>query len=203
MVRLTAALLLLSTSFAFADDTPGHSKHGSAFDSGMRTRPWLMKGIGESPFAIMTKNPEVQKWFDQGTALLHSFWFEEAERSFRWCLKLEPENPMAYWGMARCGLNWFSIGSAEFDGKDVVRFTTFLKEAVKRKENASPRERMYIEAWEKAFAPGEKNRTKVMVARLQEIVIACPMILKLRVFWRCLTLGKGVLLQTSCWFSRC
>jgi hypothetical protein len=114
-----------------------------------------MKGIGESPFSITTKNPDVQKWFDQGNALLHSFWFEEAERSFRWCHKLEPENPMHYWGMARCGLNWFSIGSTEFDGKDVVRFTTFLKEAVKRKASATQHERMYIEAWEKAFAPGQ------------------------------------------------
>ena len=191
MVRLTSALLLLATSFAVADDKPGHSKHGSAFDSGMRTRPWVMKGIGESPFSITTKNPDVQKWFDQGNALLHSFWFEEAERSFRWCHKLEPENPMHYWGMARCGLNWFSIGSTEFDGKDVVRFTTFLKEAVKRKASATHHERMYIEAWEKAFAPGQKDRSKLMVARLQEIVIAYPDDLEAKALLALFNIGQG------------
>ena len=30
--------------------------------------------------------------FDRGVTLLHSFWYYEAERAFRWCNKLEPEN---------------------------------------------------------------------------------------------------------------
>ena len=102
---ISSALLLRA-----ADTTPstpadlarlGHSHLGDAFDSGPREKPWKMKGIGEAHFPITTKNPEVQQWFDQGNALLHSFDFYEAERSFRWCLKLEPENAMAYWGLAR------------------------------------------------------------------------------------------------------
>ena len=79
----------------------GHSHFGEAFDSGPREKPWVMEGIGVAHFPITTKNPEVQKWFDQGNALLHSFWDYEAERAFRWCLKLEPDNAMAYWGLAR------------------------------------------------------------------------------------------------------
>ena len=70
-----------------ADDQPGrlgHSKHGSAFDTGMRAKPWRMAGIGNAPFPIACKSKEVQEWYDQGNALMHSFWFEEAERSFRW-----------------------------------------------------------------------------------------------------------------------
>src|ERR1017187_7346678 len=82
--RLFLACILLS-SFALADDD-GHSKHGTAFDSGMRTKPWKMEGIGDTPFPITSKNKEVQQWFNQGVELLQSFWFEEAERSFRWCL---------------------------------------------------------------------------------------------------------------------
>ena len=62
---------------------------------------------------------------------------------------------------------------------------------MKRKENASPRERMYIEAWEKAFAPGEKNRTKVMVARLQEIVIAYPDDLEAKSLLALFNIGQG------------
>src|SRR5262245_8498635 len=74
----------------------GHSRHGTAFDSGPREKPWQMKDIGAEyvKFPITTKNPEVQTWFTQGVTLLHSFWDFEAERSFRWCLKLEPENAM-------------------------------------------------------------------------------------------------------------
>ncbi len=174
MRTILSATILLVSCLALADDEPGHSKHGSAFDSGMRTRPWVMKGIGNSPLPITTKNPEVQKWFDQGNALLHSFWFEEAERSFRWCLKLEPENAMAYWSLARSGFNWFTIGAPNFDDKQFERYKVFLKEAVRRKDKVTERERMYIEAWEYAFAPAEKNRTKVMCERLQRIVIRFP-----------------------------
>jgi peroxiredoxin/tetratricopeptide (TPR) repeat protein len=112
----------------------GHSLHGAAFDEGPRTMPWVMAHIGEAKFPITTKNPEVQKWFNQGNALLHSFWDYEAERAFRWALKLEPENAMVYWGLARA-----TSGD---------RSSEFLREAVKRKAAVSERERLYIEALE-------------------------------------------------------
>ena len=74
--------------FALDDSAPGileklgHSHIGEAFDTGPREKPWVMEGIGVAHFPITTKNPEVQKWFDQGNALLHSFWDYEAERAF-------------------------------------------------------------------------------------------------------------------------
>ncbi len=140
----------------------------------MRTRPWVMKGIGDTPFPITAKNPEVQKWFDQGNALLHSFWFEEAERSFRWCLKLDPDCAMAYWSLSRCGLNWFTMRSPNFDDKEFDRYKAFLKEAVRRKDKVTERERMYIEAWEKATAPDQKEHVKTLDRELQRIVVKYP-----------------------------
>src|SRR5689334_4671183 len=173
-MRYFLSLLLLTISgFAVSDDVPGHSKHGSAFDSGMRTKPWIMPGIGNAPMPITSKNPEVQKWFDQGNALLHSFWFEEAERSYRWCLKLDPECAMAYWGLARCGYNWFAAaGKVGDDPTD--RYRLFLKEAVKRKDKVTERERMYIEAWEHAFAPGVDKPDDILRPALEKIVIKYP-----------------------------
>jgi len=159
---------------AFASEDPGHSRHGTAFDSGMRTKPWEMKGLGNTPFPITCKNAEVQKWFDQGNALLHSFWFEEAERSFRWCLKLDPDCAMAYWGLARCGFNWFSSLVPSLDEKDFGRYRKFLNEAIRRKADVSERERTYIEAWERGFAPEVKERREVLVDELQSIVLAYP-----------------------------
>ncbi|WP_395139289.1 redoxin domain-containing protein [Armatimonas sp.] len=184
-------LLLLAPSIGFADDTPGHSKHGSAFDSGMRTRPWVIKGIGDTPFPISTKNPEVQKWFDQGNALLHSFWFEEAERSFRWCLKLDPDNAMTYWSLARCGFNWFTVGAPNYDDKQFDRYKTFLSEAVRRKNKVTERERLYIEAWEKAYAPQEKNRAKTMCNALQQIVIRFPDDVEAKSLLALFNIGQG------------
>ena len=60
-----------------------------------------MTGIGVTHFPITTTHPEVQMWFDQGHTLIHSFWYYEAERAFRWASKLDPEAPMPYWGLVR------------------------------------------------------------------------------------------------------
>jgi peroxiredoxin/tetratricopeptide (TPR) repeat protein len=115
----------------------GHSHYGESFDTGPREKPWVMEGIGVAHFPITTKNPEVQKWFDQGNALLHSFGEFDAERSFRWCLKLEPDNAMAYWGLARANL----VG-----GPGEKRAEEMIREAVKREGQVSERERLYIDA---------------------------------------------------------
>jgi len=138
--RLSVAILaaVLSLSARAEDLKPsdvyklGHSHMGGAYDEGPRQRPRKIEGIGHSSLPITTKNPEVQQWFDQGVTLLHSFWYYEAERAFRWCLKLEPENAMAYWGMARA--------------TNGARSEDFIREAVKRKNNVTERERLYIEA---------------------------------------------------------
>jgi hypothetical protein len=171
---LALALLHVSVATSKADDESGHSSHGSAFDSGLRQRPWKMEGIGHTHFPITTKVPEVQEWFDQGNTLMHSFWFEEAERSFRWCLKLDPDCAMAYWGLARTGLTWFTRGS--LDTPETKRYLDFLNEAVRRKDAVTPRERMYIEAWATAFS-GEtsgKERMHALAKELQKIVLKFP-----------------------------
>ncbi len=133
LASLAVPLSAFQTTTAILDKL-GHSQHGEAFDTGPREKPWVMNGIGVAHFPITTKNPEVQKWFDQGNALLHSFAYYEAERAFRWCLKLEPDNAMAYWGLARAG----------FRGDD--RASEMIREAVKRKSSVSAREQLYIEA---------------------------------------------------------
>ncbi|MBX3097420.1 MAG: hypothetical protein KF812_11205, partial [Fimbriimonadaceae bacterium] len=170
---MIAAALLLLTGAICAQEEPefGHSHLGSAFDSGMRTRPWKFERIGNAPFPITTNNAEMQEWYDQGNELLHSFWFEEAERSFRWCLKLEPDSAMAYFGLARCGLNWFTIGGR---GPELDRFKEFLAEAVKRKDTVSERERLYIEAWEAAWALNGFTAQREIVKRLNDLVLRYP-----------------------------
>ena len=172
---LAGSILLAAISagqIVRGDYEPGHSHQGSAFDSGMRQRPWRMSGIGKSHFPITTKIPEVQEWFDQGNSLLHSFWFEEAERSFRWCLKLDPDCAMAYWGLARTGLNWFTDGPV--DKPEFRRYLDFLKEAVRRKGAVTPREGMYIETWEAAYTCDPKDREITLIKGLQKIVLRFP-----------------------------
>ena len=165
-----AASAILSTLSAAAQTEDkvkqGHSRHGDAFDIGPRQKPWVIEGIGRTHFSITTRNPEVQRWFDQGHTLLHHFWYYEAERAFRWCLKLEPENAMAYWGLARAA-------------QDGERARKFLEEAIKRKGKVSERERLYIEAWQARYqddplaeAGGERRRR--FQEKLERVAIKYP-----------------------------
>src|SRR5579872_2796828 len=185
----SAAVLLCSTvaaqSAADAIKT-GHSFHGSAFDSGPRQKPWVMNGIGEAPFPITTKNPEVQKWFNQGNALLHSFWYYEAERSFRWCLKLQPENAMAYWGLAHA--------------TDGDRAKDFAREAVKRRDTVSDREKMYIDALEAEYLADPlhdkegvndwKERRQNIVRKYESICVKYPDDMEARAYLALATMGE-------------
>jgi peroxiredoxin/tetratricopeptide (TPR) repeat protein len=137
------SLFIVTPLAAFQADTTilgklGHSAHGEAFDVGPREKPWVIDGIGVAHFPITTGNPEVQKWFDQGNALLHSFWDYEAERAFRWCLKLEPDNAMAYWGLARAS-EIRGLGGKQ-------RPADMIREAIKRRDKVTPREQLYIDA---------------------------------------------------------
>jgi peroxiredoxin len=141
----------------------GHSAFGEAYDEGPRQRPSKIPGIGATHFAITTKNPEVQAWFDQGNTLLHSFWYYEAERAFRWASKLEPDNPMPYLGLVR------SVGGG-------ARARAFMKEAQKRKANVSERERAYIDAFAIQYddaVPQSERRNKFMRA-IESLVMKFP-----------------------------
>jgi tetratricopeptide (TPR) repeat protein len=60
----------------------------------------LMPGLGDVHHAISTKNPEAQKFFDQGLALIWAFNHDEALLAFQRAAELDPDCPMAYWGIA-------------------------------------------------------------------------------------------------------
>lgn len=190
MIRTFAlALLAALATFVSADDNKmGHSRHGTAFDSGLRGKPWKMEGLGNTPFAITCKNPEVQEWFNQGIALMHSFWFEEAERTFRWCHKLEPDNAMVYFGLAFSGLNWFSLGG--INSEDRKRYRDFLNEAIKRKDGLPERERLYIEAWEACLNP-TADVAKVIVQKLQDVCVKYPSDIEAKALLGLFNIGNG------------
>src|SRR5262245_45418070 len=55
--------------------------------------------LGTVHFSISC-NAAAQKEFERGVAMLHSFWFEEAGKTFSDVVKLEPSCAMGYWGVA-------------------------------------------------------------------------------------------------------
>lgn len=56
--------------------------------------------LGTLTFPTSATNPAAQAQFERAVAALHSFWYEEAESSFKAARTLEPSFAMAYWGEA-------------------------------------------------------------------------------------------------------
>lgn len=55
--------------------------------------------LGQVNFTVSC-NAAAQKQFNRATALLHSFWYDEAEKAFAAIGKVDPKCGMAYWGVA-------------------------------------------------------------------------------------------------------
>lgn len=123
----------------------GHSYHGESFNEGPRQRAYLMGTCGPVTFPATTTSPEAQQFINQGIGQLHGFWYFEAERSFRQAATLDPQCAIAYWGMALANTN------------NEKRAKAFVAEAVKRKDAAGDREKMYIDALEGFYKSGEKD----------------------------------------------
>lgn len=118
-----------------AEAPAGHSRHGAWFNEGPRQRAARMDNVGTAHWTITTGAPGAQAFFDQGLNQLHGFWWFEAERSFREVLSLDPQAALAYWGMAVA--NW----------EHAPRSRALFVEALRRQDQASPRERQWIAAW--------------------------------------------------------
>jgi len=60
----------------------------------------LLEGMGQYGHSISTRNPQAQKFFDQGLNLLYGFNRYEALRSFRKAAELDSTSAIARWGVA-------------------------------------------------------------------------------------------------------
>ena len=60
----------------------------------------VFTGMGEHRHPISTRNPDTQRFFDQGVNLMFGFNHAEAIRSFREAARLDPDCAMCWWGIA-------------------------------------------------------------------------------------------------------
>jgi tetratricopeptide (TPR) repeat protein len=85
----------------------------------------------------------VQQPFERGVAMLHSFWYEEAEKDFVDITKDDPHCAMAHWGVAMS--IWHQLWNVP-DAKVIARGLEEVNTAEKLATNATPREQLYIAA---------------------------------------------------------
>src|ERR1051326_7947013 len=86
-IRLPALFLtapLLAPLSAIADDEPS---------------PPAGEKLGAVHFDVSC-NPAAQQRFTRAVAILHSFWYEEAEKAFNGVAEADPNCAMAWWGVA-------------------------------------------------------------------------------------------------------
>ena len=142
---------------AAADEAPGHSLHGEAFNEGPRQAAVLMEGMPKIDFPITTKNPEAQKFFTQGVAQQHGFWYFEAERSHRQASALDPDAAMPYWGMAMANVN------------NDKRAKGFLAKASERKSKAGKREQMWITSLENFYRTDKRDKKQRQLGYIKDL----------------------------------
>jgi len=87
---------------------------------------------------------EAQRRFTRGTALLHSFWYEESEKAYREVLAADSSCGMAWWGLAMTQYHpiWAPPTPAELGkGRDAAERAKEARESMK-----TDRERDYVDA---------------------------------------------------------
>jgi len=165
----------------------------------------LLPGMGiTKDFPVTTKSEDARRFFLQGVSQIHSFWFQESERSCTQALEFDPEMAMAYWCIALSAASDYrpafqllrdpssggargAAAPAEPSVDAVARSTSgaaidpqirareAIAKAMTMRDKVTPRERLYIEAQAARRAPGPKDAADAAyIAGLRKLVAAYP-----------------------------
>ncbi|MFN7997652.1 MAG: hypothetical protein U0Q18_28800 [Bryobacteraceae bacterium] len=132
---LRYAVCLLSLSVLLAQD----HNHGQSSEKPVT----LYKGLGTWRHPIHTSNPEAQKYFDQGLALMYGFNRYESLRSFRKASELDANAAMPYWGIAMAQGPYVNM---EMDPDYNQKASCAAVEAGLKLKDIPEREKAYLEA---------------------------------------------------------
>jgi hypothetical protein len=123
--------------------------------------------------------PAVQKPFERGVALLHSFWYEEAEKEFQQIAADDPHCAMAHWGVA------MSLWHQLWNHPDAKVIEQGLDEVHMAKTIDGPttaREKAYVGAIEAFYGNSKKQnheaRAKAYSDGMKKFTSLIPMITK-------------------------
>ena len=167
MKRL-ACLLLFSALVTFAavadDEDKNHHHHEDL--------PETQLGTVQFPVSC---SASVQKPFARGVALLHSFWYEEAEKEFLDIAKDDPHCAMAHWGIAMS--IWHQLWN-EPDAKVIARGLEESNTARKQSQQSTAREQAYIAAILAFYNNSDKldhaTRVKAYSDAMKKVYVSYP-----------------------------
>jgi tetratricopeptide (TPR) repeat protein len=143
-MKRVACLMLFSLFFALTavadDDHRHHHEDLTAAQLGTVTFP-------------VSCDPAVQKAFERGVALLHSFWYEEAEKEFVQISAQAPNCALAHWGVAMS--LWHQLWNQP-DKKVIARGLDEVHQAKTTDGPTTPREQAYIAAISAFYSDSKK-----------------------------------------------
>ncbi|MFZ0632294.1 MAG: hypothetical protein WA399_07815 [Acidobacteriaceae bacterium] len=140
-MKVSALLLLLAASIPAAAQ--------SSTSMPMSDTPIPGERLGTVSFAVSC-TPAVQTSFNRGVALLHDFWYAEAQPQFERIAQQDPACAMAHWGIAMSAFHEI------WDRPDEAAMTTGWEEMQKAQSIGAKteRERAYIAALADFYRPG-------------------------------------------------
>jgi hypothetical protein len=140
--------------------------------------PW-----GEVHFPISCQ-ANVQRAFDQGVAMLHSYAFSDAANTFSAVAHEDPNCAMAYWGLATTAMGSLFAGRT---GPVALEKGWNLVQQAKALGAKTPREQAYISAAEAFYRDADKRdqsqRLRAYTDALERIYINHPDDLEAEVFY--------------------
>ncbi|MBA3569465.1 MAG: hypothetical protein H0W28_08995 [Pyrinomonadaceae bacterium] len=174
---LTASLLVLCSSRPAAQEMHPHT-HAPA------------EKLGHVNFAVSC-SASAQKQFNRAAALLHSFWYEEAEKAFAAVATDDPKCVMAHWGVAMSLYHpvWAPSTPAELQkGWAAV-------EKAKSIDAKTDRERDYIAAIEAFYKDSDRldHRTRALAYEkaMERVYLSYPKDREAAIFYALALLGTG------------
>lgn len=156
--------LLLTYPIGWPGSAIAHSQadHAAQVSDASATTVPLFEGLGSYSRPISTRNPQAQRYFDQGLILSYGFNHAEALRSFQQAAQLDATCAICYWGMA------YVLGpniNAAMEAGAVPTAWEAIQRAIALSEFASPKERAYIAALATRYtAEPVKDRTALNLA---------------------------------------
>ena len=165
--EMRIAIAIIATLLALGCRAPAPQR--TSTDATATTPPVpttaILTGVGAHHHPIATTNPDAQKFFDQGMALVFGFNHEEATRSFQRAAELDPRAPMPHWGIA------WSVGpnyNLDIDDPRAKRAFDAIDTATKLSVNGSPVERDYVAVMATRYSPDLKADRPALARRYSQ-----------------------------------
>lgn len=110
----------------------------------------LYDNLGDHHYAISSKVPQVQAYFDQGIRLYYAFNHAESVRAFREAQRLDPKCAICWWGEA---LAWGPNINLAMDAPSGLAAFAAMQGAVARREHGSETEQGLIDTLTVRYVP--------------------------------------------------